>query len=277
MTAMRMAWRLGIGAALGLLIAARATAHDFWIEPASFSPLPGQPVAVRLLVGQHFSGDAVARPPAAGMHRFVLVDAGSNAGFTVPGRTGADPAGMLRLAGSGSYVIGFHGKPNSIELAADKFNAYLQDEGLESVLEARAAGDQLNQPGREIYSRCAKSLLLAGPAQGESPLADRVLGMPLELVAERQPRLLREGEALPVRLLHEGRPLAGALVVAVHRDDPDHRLVRRSGADGRVYLPLPRDGQWLVKAVHMRPAPIGSGADWESLWASLSFVSGSAH
>jgi hypothetical protein len=28
---------------------------------------------------------------------------------------------------------------------------------------------------------------------------------------------------------------------------------------------------WLVKAVHMVPAPAGSGADWESIWASLTF------
>ena len=30
-------------------------------------------------------------------------------------------------------------------------------------------------------------------------------------------------------------------------------------------------GVWLVKAVHMVPAPAASGADWESLWASLTF------
>ena len=28
---------------------------------------------------------------------------------------------------------------------------------------------------------------------------------------------------------------------------------------------------WLVKAVHMVQAPAGTDADWESLWASLTF------
>ena len=32
-----------------------------------------------------------------------------------------------------------------------------------------------------------------------------------------------------------------------------------------------RAGVWLVKAVHMAPAPAESGAEWESLWASLTF------
>ncbi len=274
MTPSQPAVRLLTGCIVGLLASAGALAHDFWIEPASFSPLPGQAVAVRLLVGEHFSGDAVARPAAANMHRFVLADASSNASATLPGRAGADPAGVFRLASPRAYVIGFHGKPIAIELAAEKFNAYLKDEGLESILALRAERDQLNQPGREIYSRCAKSLVRAGPADDEGRPADRALGFALELIAERQPALLRDGQSLPVRLLVEGQPLAGALVVALLRADPQTRIALRSDADGRVLLPLSRAGQWLVKAVHMRPAPAGSGADWESLWASLSFSSG---
>lgn len=262
---------------LGLLFAARAMAHDFWIEPSSFSPLPGQVVAVRLLVGEHFSGDAVARPDASGLRRFVLVEMGSNTSMTLPGRSGADPAGWLRLARAGDYVIAYHSKPIAIELPAEKFNAYLEAEGLESVLAARADRGQMAEPGREIYSRCAKSLLVADSNVNDSRPADRALGLTLELIAERRPDQLHEGEALPVQVLHEGLPLAGVQVVAIHRADPNHKIVRRSDAQGRVFLPLPRDGQWLVKAVHMRPAPAGSGADWESLWASLSFASGALH
>jgi len=116
--------------------------------------------------------------------------------------------------------------------------------------------------------------VLAGQAAGDSRPADRELGFTLELIAERQPWRLRNGESLPVRLLHEGRPLAGALVVALHRADLNNKHALRSDADGRVFFPLSRDGEWLLKAVHMRPAPAGSGADWESLWASLSFAIG---
>ena len=256
---------------LALLLAAPVWAHDFWIQPASFAPAPGQAVAVRLLVGEHFSGEAVARPDPAGLLRFVLADATSPSSVTVPGRTGADPAGLLRLARPGAYLIGFHGKPNAIELAAAKFNAYLEDEGLDAVLAARAERGQLGEPGREIYSRCAKSLVFAGPATDDALPADRALGFTLELIAERAPHRLRDGEALPVRLLYEGRPLAGALVVAIPGAPTSDRIALRSDAEGRVLLRLPRRGPWLVKAVHMRPAPPGSGADWESLWASLSF------
>ncbi|HEX5719080.1 MAG TPA: DUF4198 domain-containing protein, partial [Thermoanaerobaculia bacterium] len=97
---------------------------------------------------------------------------------------------------------------------------------------------------------------------------DRELGLELELIPERDPYALKPGEALPVRLLYRGKPLDGALVVAIA--PPDARVSART-AGGRVSLALDRPGLWLIKAVHMIPAPEGSGAEWESLWASLTF------
>jgi hypothetical protein len=39
-----------------------------------------------------------------------------------------------------------------------------------------------------------------------------------------------------------------------------------------VSFDLDAAGRWLVTAVHMVPAPAASGADWESVWASLAFA-----
>ena len=72
-----------------------------------------------------------------------------------------------------------------------------------------------------------------------------------------------------LRLLFEGKPLAGALVTAIDREGI--RLTARSDAHGRVAIALPKPGVWLVKSVWMVPAPAGSDVDWESLWASLTF------
>jgi hypothetical protein len=41
--------------------------------------------------------------------------------------------------------------------------------------------------------------------------------------------------------------------------------------DGRARFALGAKGVWLVRVVHMVPAPRDSGADWESLWGSLVF------
>lgn len=249
-----------------LLIAAPALAHDFWIEPTTFRPQVGETVGLVLKVGQNFRGDPVPRMSES-IEKFVLVSrAGEKAVEGVPGR---DPAGIARISEPGYLVVGYRSRPRPIELPPEKFEQYLKEEGLEKVIAAREARGDSQKPSREIYSRCAKTLLDADGAGSNG--YDRTIGMRLELVAEKSPKELGGGRSMPMRLLFEGKPLAGALVVAIHREDPEKRLSARTTASGRVTLDLAPAGVWLVKAVHMVPALPSSGADWESLWASLTF------
>jgi uncharacterized GH25 family protein len=258
---------------LGVLVAAAITlsraplfAHDLWIEPTTFSPEPGQIIGVRLRVGQDLLGDPVPRDPAL-VKQFVFEDVGGRKPLV--GREGADPAGFLRVAGPGLLVIGYLSNPSAIELAAEKFNQYLRDEGLDAVAALRARRMQTGDTAHELFSRCAKSLVLSGsPSRAQ---ADRLLGFTLELVAERNPYAIRAGEDLPVRLTYEKRALAGALVVAMNRLNPSEKQAARTDIDGRVRFRLLQGGMWLVKAVHMVPVPAGGNAEWASFWASLTF------
>ena len=264
-----MTWRQKLLAA-GLLLASPLPllAHDFWIEPTSFAPHPGQIVGLRLRVGEHLAGDPVALAPAL-VKRFVLADTLEARPVLV--RQGGDPAAVARVTLPGLSIVGYHSQPNRIELAADKFNAYLTAEGLEAIGELRARRNQSGALARELYARCAKSLLLVGPAGAAQD--DRRLGLPLELVAERNPYAVAEGADLPVRLSFEDRPLSGALVVAINSLRPFERQAARTDSEGRVHLQLSPGGMWLVKAVHIIAAPANadSGADWLSFWASLTF------
>src|SRR5262245_50993061 len=250
---------------LASLAATAAPAHDFWIEPSAYRVDKGAHLDVALRVGEGYRGDPVARNPAK-IRRFVLVGpAGEQA---LAGDAGQDPAGQAEIAGPGLFVIGYHSQPSSITLEAPKFEAYLREEGLERVIALRAERGQSKAPGREIYSRCAKALVVSGPAGSEA--ADRKLGLPLELVPEANP-YGSSGGATAVRLFFRDQPLAGALVVAIPKDAPEKKVEARSDAAGRVVLELGPGRTWLVKSVHMVEAPAGSGADWESLWASLTF------
>jgi uncharacterized GH25 family protein len=111
--------------------------------------------------------------------------------------------------------------------------------------------------------------VLSGPPSEEP--GDRRLGFVLELVAERNPYALPAGQDLPVRLTYENRPLAGALVVAMNRSGPAQRIAARTDGEGRVRFRVPPGGMWLIKAVHMVPAPAGTNAEFVSFWASLTF------
>ena len=248
------------------------SAHDMWIVPTTFSPEPGAIVGVRLRVGQDLLGDPLPRNPAL-VNQFVVEDAAGRK--PVVGRDGADPAGFVRVATPGLLVIGYHSNASSVELAAEKFNQYLKEEGLDAVAALRARRNETGAGAHEIFSRCAKSLVFSGsPSEAQG---DRRLGFPLELVAERNPYAIRAGQDLPVRLTYENRPLAGALVVAMNRLNPSEKLAARTDNDGRVRFRLRPGGMWLIKAVHMIPAPAGTRADWASFWASLTFEMGSTN
>ena len=253
---------------LATFLAASASlgAHDFWIEPTGFMADLGRVVGVKLRVGQDFHGDPVPRQDEL-IGDFVVVDASGRR--QVVGRDGSDPAGLLRVTSPGLMVIGYHSRPSAVTLPADKFTAYLKEEGLDTVIDARARGEASQREGREIFSRAAKSLVRSGAMAAGA--GDRTLGFPIELVAERNPYQMKTGETLPVRLTYRNAPLAGALVVAFNQRHPYHKLSARSDRDGRASFAIDEPGPWLVKAVHMVPAPAGSNADWESFWASLTF------
>jgi uncharacterized GH25 family protein len=241
-------------------------AHDMWIEPTTFLPENGEIVGVKLRVGQDFLGDPLPRDPAL-INQFIVEDAESRK--PVIGRDGRDPAGFLRVATPGLLIVGYRSNPSSVELTAEKFNQYLKDEGLDAVAALRARRNETAAKAHELFSRCAKSLVLSGSPSDTQ--GDRVLGFTLELVAERNPYAIHAGEDLPVRLTYENRPLAGALIVAMNRLNPSEKVTARTDKDGRVRLHLRPAGMWLVKAVHMLPAPAGTNADWVSYWASLTF------
>lgn len=261
----------GVRALWAALALATATttplaAHDFWIEPTTFFPTVGAIVGVRARVGDGFLGDPVPRDST--LLDALVVETGSGRQPLV-GRDGSDPAGMMRIASPGLHVVGYLGKPSRLELAADKFNAYLAQEGLDAVAATRARLNQTRQGARELFIRCAKTLVLSGGA--DTSQRDRTLGCDLELVAERNPYALESGQALPLTLSFQGRPVQGALVVAINRARPSEKVTARSDESGRVRLTLPMGGQWLIKSVHMVAAPAGTNADWASYWATLTF------
>ena len=244
-------------------------AHDMWIDPTTFFPDPGTIVGIKLRVGQDLLGDPLPRDPSL-INQFVFEDAAGRK--PVVGRDGADPAGFLRVAAPGLLVVGYRSNPSAVELTPEKFNQYLKDEGLDAITALRARRNETGAKAHEIFSRCAKSLVLSGPVSRVShDQGDRVLGFTLELVAERNPYAIAMGQDLPLRLIYENRPLPGALVVAINRANPSEKVSARTDKDGRVHFRLKQRGMWLVKAVHMIPAPAGTNAEWASYWASLTF------
>ena len=247
-----------------------AIAHDYWIEPSVFRLDPGGRVLFYLRVGESLSGE----PAAFSMERTTRfqIDTSSHRFDVLPLQH--DPAGMARLRESGLQVVSYENTPTYLELPAERFHAYLEAEGLESILQAREEAGTSNQPGRESFSRCAKALLWVEggqpPAAGAG-LHARPVGMTLELLTETNPYGMKAPATLTVKLIYQGQPVPGALVMALNRNAPQEVQRLESGPDGRMKFQLQRGGLWLVKAVHIVPAAAAAPEDWRSYWASLTF------
>jgi uncharacterized GH25 family protein len=235
--------------ALALLLATPAAAHDFWIEPSTFHPAAGERVVVSLLVGMKLAGDPVPRLPAL-IDKFFIRGNGDER--QVVGSNGRAPAGIALVEGGGLHWIGYQSFASELKLDAAKFAEYLRDEGLPTV-----------PPGPERFYRCAKALLDTPGDSGK--VLETPLGFTLELIPHRNPYASRE---LPLTLLFRGKPLRDAQVVALNGND----IVKvRTDARGRATFKIARPGLWMIKAVHMEPAPKGTGSTWESWWASMTF------
>lgn len=270
----------GLLAAVLSTASAPVEAHDLWLVPSSFHPEPGSKVSVRILVG-HGPGDGhplTLRPGWIG--RFVLAGPGGETPITA--FPGADPPGYAVVGGPGLYAVGLESGDTLHTLSPERFEGYLAEEGLveraKGLREAGRVPPAPDGPVRELFARSVKTLVRVGGASPEPrSTPDRsvgpILAQPLELVPLADP-FAPEARELPLRVLLRGEPAAGVLVEAASLagGGPPTRAVTGPGGVARLGLPgVAGPTPWLVSAVVLEAAPSGSGADWRSLWSSLTF------
>jgi uncharacterized GH25 family protein len=239
-----------------------ATAHEFWAEPSTFNPAIGARLDIRLCVGDGFESWALPRNEQR-IERFETI--GRSGKQPLLGIDGADPAGIARLQASGGHIVTFESKHSLANMPAEQFSAYLKEKGLEQILMLREQRGESQRAARDAYSRHAKALIRVGESQEK--LVDRPIGLRLELIAE----LDRAGHGRIFQLLYEGKPLANALVTATLLGAAASDLQARTDKHGRATFNLQAAGAWRIATVHMIEARESVAADWESLWASLTF------
>jgi uncharacterized GH25 family protein len=248
------------------LLTYSAQAHEYWLEPNNYAPPTGATVTISHNYGSDFKGDGL--PYVAEWHqRYIVAD--EKGERRVSGLDGDLPAIQTKFKSPGLKVFGYFGTPEPQDYdTMEAFAVYLRKVGLDHIVSRH---QELGKPKTkilEIYARNAKMLLGVGAAQGR----DRALGLPLELIAGRNPYDLKPGDTLPVRLLYRGKPIAGVAIFTFNRVDPKNPVRTVTDTEGRVTIALPATGAYLLNAVHMFQPAAGEESDWTSLWASLTFA-----
>lgn len=266
---MRIPLHTGLLAIL-IAFAPLAFGHEFWLQAQPYTLDPGGSAAISLEVGENFDGEPtpLVDERTSALRHFsagTVVDLVPR----LPRRT-ALPRLELPMSSAGLHLIAFDSQPITFSLPADKFQAYLHDEGLDYVIDQRKAAGKAAEPGRERYRRNVKTLLRAGGVSDSTYAI--ATGQRLEITPLSDPYAAAPGATLRFRLTFENRPLAGALVKGWHKHDAQLLLIKaRTDAAGEVELSLPYAGVWMVSVVHMIPAVNAPNADWDSFWGNLTF------
>ena len=280
--------RLAAGALLWLGIVAgglhRARAHDYWLEPGSPWAARGDELVMHLWLGEKLKGEEERPLQKERITYFDLFgDRSGRRDLLAAGREGQVPVAKVRMENASALTI-MDRPPRPVTMDGDKYTKYLTEEGADAVLALRAHEGQTGQPGREVYSRCLKALIQERDPAAATPntLYKRRVGQRLEILLENDPSRLKPDGRLTVKVLFEGRPLAGAKVFACRRvgtpgeNQPPAVLTAKTDAAGITHFKLDQPGLWLVRLVHIRPATVAdrrgdSGAQWESVWAAYTF------
>lgn len=256
---------------MSLLLCAALTAHghDMYIVPASFFPAKGATITAGFHVGDSFPESEVSgRLDRLQSPR--LVWRGGSAAFSNLRVDGKRDIGDVAVGGSGELIAAVNTLPSLIDLEPEKFTEYLKEEGLTEIIGWRAEHGESAKPGKERYSKYAKSILLSGSSNG---FANHTIGYVIEIIPETDPNKLKPGELLPIRVLFRGKPAADLQIESAWagKDVGKTTVVGRTGPDGRVKVPLPAAGLWRIHTIKMERCAEASAADWESYWASLTF------
>ena len=250
-----------------LLIASAALAHDLFLKLDTYFVGAHARVRIPVLNGTFTKSENFVAPD-----RIADISVVSPAGRTRLQPTavwtrGPDSTSLLsiQLGDAGTYVAGASTRPRELALTAEQFNAYLEEDGLPDVLEARRQANDLGKGARERYSKHVKAVFQVGEARSGG--FQVVLGYPAEIVPLANPYAIGRGAPLRVRCLVDGRPVANQTVLW---GGAGTERSTRTDSEGVAWVKLDAAGKWYVKFVHMVRAD-QPGLDYESKWATLTF------
>lgn len=246
-------------------VAATVSAHDFWLVPDMFAVPASGEIVVKGQTSSAFPTTLSAVTPDRVTEARVI---GAADDERITALSTHDNSLILkhRPKTPGQKVVAVAVGWRHVKETADSFRKYLVAEGAEDALARFERSGQL--PKSDIIRRYAKYGKTVVEV-GDGPRAfERVAGQPLEFMPMADPATAGQ---LQVRLMFQGKPLAGARVHAgaASRDGkPVKDVTLTTSSDGIVSLPA-GTGLWNARTIHVVPAPAGADAQWDVHWATF--------
>ncbi len=250
------------------LILSIVQAHEFWLLPKKFFYTVGEEMTVDFMVGENFEGEYWD----LNRHKIEKLEISSTALVKDLLKDVKPAAGKnlkYKFDREGTHLLGLQSNAAFIELDGEKFNAYLKEDGIDNILDARTKSNDLSKPAKEYYTRFAKLFVQSGKKLDETHR--KRMQFRYEIVPTTNPYALKSGDYLECRVLWENRPAPHSLVkVWSHIGNRTFLQDIYTEDDGTIKFPISNKGPWMVSAVKMIPSEI-QGADYQSFWTSMVF------
>ena len=246
-----------------------AGAHEFWLQPVKFFLKSGERLVVSFKVGENFMGE----PWDLKNNRIEKLELhqGSksvNLSDSVNLANAKDNLSVT-LKEEGTHLLVMQSNNAFMELEGEKFDAYLKEEGMDEILDHRKKTNTLAVPAKEFYSRHAKLLIQVGDKKDDT--YKKVMGFPVEIIPDRNPYTLKQGDPIRFKILFEGKPVFGVKVKVWNRFDSRTTIQNiHTEKDGTMEARISNPGRWMVSVVKIVRSK-QPGADWQSYWGSLVF------
>lgn len=243
-------------------------AHEFWLLPVKFKYDTGETMSLDFMVGENFEGEYWDLNRHK-VERLTMYNRISKTDLTGKEKAGNGKNLEYTFNNVGTHMITLESNDAFIELDPEKFDAYLEEDGLDYIKEQRQQLGEQNKTSRELYRRYAKLLVQVGDRTDDT--YKKETGMRIEIVPLQNPYDLKTGDYMDCKVLFQRKPEPHALVkVWSHIGNRIFLQNIYTENDGTIRFPVSNKGAWMVSSVKMIRSA-SDKAEWQSLWTSLVF------
>ncbi len=238
----------------GFSAGSRAYAHNFWLLVENDAPKVGEPVGVEIGWGHKFPKDEQIKEERLGAIRALGPD-----GQEVPLKKLSTTQYEFVPPAKGVYLIAAQVAPDFLTKTKDSFKLQSK-KGVPDAISCF----RFDMATKTFVNAGGQKLGFAGSANSS-----------LEIMPLKNPLTQKKGDTIPLRVMFQGKPLAGAEVKITHDNwaDPQKPFatIGKTDAKGEIRVKLKQPGKWLIVTSHKTPYEPLDECDEHFYTASLTF------
>lgn len=252
-----------------LLLILPALAHEFWLEPQQYIFSRTDEINIRFKAGEAFTGDNwKGNREKVSELKLYYADIVDDLNDALSDEEGDSL--QFSIHEEGTAMVTFNNTNSFIELEAEKFNAYLLEDGLQTAIDYRKQHNETDSIGREFYQRSVKTIVQVGALKTD--VYKKQTTLPVDIIPLSHPYKLSNGDTLKVKVLFRGEALINAKLRTWHKllgKVRDTSFV--SNEKGEISFPVSTTGEWMVSCVTMIRLTDDPKAQWQSYWGSVTW------